>query len=198
MVSAGKFHPLESSESDFLPATYIIETEDAGCRAQILDSLKLYNVDIHVLNEFEIFKGFSVKINSGHDGETLSKMNGVKNVWPVRMHRAPEITKSKVTAVDPEVPIHKMTDVDIVHQKYKLKGKGIKVGIVDSGLDYTHPAFAVPGATKGCFGKNCRVKYGHGFVGDDSMEVTLAMRIMTRWIVEAMEPQSGVSSEPMP
>ncbi|KAG0289476.1 hypothetical protein BGZ97_006458, partial [Linnemannia gamsii] len=46
---------------------------------------------------------------------------------------------------------------------------GVKVGIIDTGVDYKHPAFAAPGATEGCFarfGKNCRVKYGWDFVGD--------------------------------
>jgi subtilisin family serine protease len=41
-----------------------------------------------------------------------------------------------------------------------LTGKGIKVGIIDSGIDYRHPALG------GCFGKNCRVAYGTDFVGD--------------------------------
>ncbi|KAF9123343.1 hypothetical protein BGX30_001511, partial [Mortierella sp. GBA39] len=57
-----------------------------------------------------------------------------------------------------------------VKNKYKLTGKGVKVGIIDTGIDYKHPAFAAPGATEGCFaryGKNCRVKYGWDFVGDD-------------------------------
>ncbi|KAI8056101.1 peptidase S8/S53 domain-containing protein, partial [Syncephalis plumigaleata] len=40
-------------------------------------------------------------------------------------------------------------------------GSGIKVGIVDSGIDYLHPALG------GCFGAGCKVAYGHDFVGDD-------------------------------
>ncbi|KAF9095615.1 hypothetical protein BGX29_008952 [Mortierella sp. GBA35] len=63
-----------------------------------------------------------------------------------------------------------MTGVDVLHKKYKLTGKGVKVGIIDTGIDYKHPAFAAPGATEGCFaryGKNCRVRYGWDFVGDN-------------------------------
>jgi subtilisin family serine protease len=42
-----------------------------------------------------------------------------------------------------------------------LTGKGIKVGIIDTGVDYMHPALG------GCFGENCRVAYGYDFVGDE-------------------------------
>lgn len=42
-----------------------------------------------------------------------------------------------------------------------ITGKGIKVGVIDTGVDYMHPALG------GCFGENCRVAYGYDFVGDD-------------------------------
>lgn len=44
---------------------------------------------------------------------------------------------------------------------YSITGKGIKVGIIDTGVDYMHPALG------GCFGENCRVAYGYDFVGDE-------------------------------
>ncbi|ORZ21905.1 peptidase S8/S53 domain-containing protein, partial [Lobosporangium transversale] len=56
---------------------------------------------------------------------------------------------------------HILTGVTAVHQKLNLTGKGIKVGIIDTGIDYTHPALG------GCFGPGCKVAYGHDFVGDD-------------------------------
>ncbi|ORX90389.1 hypothetical protein K493DRAFT_230738, partial [Basidiobolus meristosporus CBS 931.73] len=39
-------------------------------------------------------------------------------------------------------------------------GQDIKVGIVDSGVDYNHPSLG------GCFGPGCKVGYGFDFVGD--------------------------------
>ncbi|KAI9595238.1 peptidase S8/S53 domain-containing protein [Syncephalis fuscata] len=53
-----------------------------------------------------------------------------------------------------------MTGVDVMHKKYKTYGKGVKVGVIDSGIDYMHPALG------GCFGPDCRVAYGWDFVGD--------------------------------
>ncbi|KAG0244230.1 hypothetical protein BGX31_009626 [Mortierella sp. GBA43] len=109
----------------------------------------------------------SLTITSEHDGDSLSKVDGVKNVWPVVIHKLPTTFKSKKKPTDPEVAsLHSMTGVDVVQKKYKLTGKGIKVGVIDTGLDYKHPAFAVPGAKEGCFGKGCRVQYGYDFVGD--------------------------------
>ncbi|KAJ1984260.1 hypothetical protein H4R34_000772 [Dimargaris verticillata] len=57
---------------------------------------------------------------------------------------------------------HESTGVNQVHSELGLKGKGIKVGVLDTGLDYRHSAFG------SCFKtENCRVAYGHDLVGDD-------------------------------
>lgn len=53
-----------------------------------------------------------------------------------------------------------MTGVDKLHA-LGYTGKGINIAIVDSGIDYTHPALG------GCFGKGCKVSYGFDLVGDD-------------------------------
>ena len=41
------------------------------------------------------------------------------------------------------------------------KGAGIKIGIIDGGVDYTRPALG------GCFGSGCKVAGGYDFVGDN-------------------------------
>jgi subtilisin family serine protease len=50
--------------------------------------------------------------------------------------------------------------VDYIQKAFKFTGKGIKVAVIDSGVDYSHPALG------GCFGKGCRVAFGYDFVGD--------------------------------
>lgn len=40
-------------------------------------------------------------------------------------------------------------------------GTGLRIGIVDTGVDYTHPALG------GCFGKECLVEYGYDVVGNE-------------------------------
>jgi subtilisin family serine protease len=41
-----------------------------------------------------------------------------------------------------------------------IYGQGINIGIIDSGVDYTHPSLG------GCFGTNCPIAGGFDFVGD--------------------------------
>ncbi|KZZ91709.1 subtilisin-like serine protease PR1C [Moelleriella libera RCEF 2490] len=52
-----------------------------------------------------------------------------------------------------------MTQVDRLRAK-GIRGKGIKIAIVDSGIDYKHPLLG------GCFGKGCLVSFGADLVGD--------------------------------
>ncbi|RKP23872.1 peptidase S8/S53 domain-containing protein, partial [Syncephalis pseudoplumigaleata] len=40
-------------------------------------------------------------------------------------------------------------------------GDGVRVGIIDSGVDYNHPALG------GCFGGSCKIGWGYDFVGDE-------------------------------
>lgn len=48
----------------------------------------------------------------------------------------------------------------LAHHDFAGSGQGIRVGIVDTGVDYKHPALG------GCFGKDCLVAYGYDLVGD--------------------------------
>ncbi|TKW56871.1 Minor extracellular protease vpr [Colletotrichum tanaceti] len=55
---------------------------------------------------------------------------------------------------------HVMTQVDRLRAE-GFTGKGIRIAVVDSGIDYTHPALG------GCFGEGCLVGYGWDLTGDD-------------------------------
>ncbi|KAJ1026914.1 hypothetical protein NDA16_002207 [Ustilago loliicola] len=60
---------------------------------------------------------------------------------------------------------HVMTGVDKVHAKGFL-GKGQVVGIIDTGVDYTHPGLGGKPGNKPCFGAGCLVEGGYSFVDD--------------------------------
>ncbi|KAF9408759.1 hypothetical protein BGZ94_002205, partial [Podila epigama] len=161
LVSAGKFHKIEEGTVDYIPNAYIIEYGDGIRSASAHNALRANKVDFKVRNEYNIFNGAALTVNSGHEGDALAKIPGIKNVWRVTLHKVPKVNKSTKKATDPSVvSFHHMTGVDVLHKKHKLTGKGIKIGIIDTGVDYKHPAFAASGAKEGCFGrngKNCRV-----------------------------------------
>lgn len=55
---------------------------------------------------------------------------------------------------------HVQTQVDKLRAE-GYTGKGIKVGIVDSGIDYRNPALG------GCFGEGCVISFGYDLAGDE-------------------------------
>ncbi|KAF9367009.1 hypothetical protein CPB97_006518, partial [Podila verticillata] len=161
LVSAGKFHPVEEGKVDFIPNAYIIEYSDGVRRNAAHNSLKANKVNYKVCNEYNIFNGAALTVKSSHESDALAKIPGIKNVWCITLHKIPKVNKSTKKPTDPEVvSFHRMTGVDVLHKKHKLTGRGIKIGIIDTGVDYKHPAFTAPGANEGCFtrnGKNCHV-----------------------------------------
>lgn len=88
----------------------------------------------------------------------LARLPGVKAVYPVisidhgpvQPLNEPELT----TALQ-------MTGADVAQSELGFTGAGIKVAVMDTGIDYDHPDLG------GCFGPGCRVELGWDFVGDD-------------------------------
>ncbi|KAG0308954.1 hypothetical protein BGZ99_001020 [Dissophora globulifera] len=176
LVSAGKLHKLnlkgtEVPESNIVPGAYIIQYEPHVSHVTASNNLKTHKVGFRTRNQYTKFNGAAITVTSDHDGEALAAIPGVQHVWPVTLYSLPKVKKSNKKAADPYVTSgHQMTGVDVVHSQYKITGKGIKIGVLDSGVDYRHPAFAAKGSNAGCFaryGKNCRVAHGWDFVGDN-------------------------------
>ncbi|WP_416307713.1 S8 family serine peptidase [Neptunicella sp. SCSIO 80796] len=88
--------------------------------------------------------------------ETLSKFQSVKRIYKEVRHRitsVEDVTDYNVINVN-QLRISQLAESDI-------DGKGIKVAIVDTGVDYTHPDLG------GCFGPECKVYGGYDFVNKD-------------------------------
>ncbi|KAF9584281.1 hypothetical protein BGW38_006976, partial [Lunasporangiospora selenospora] len=171
LVSAGKFHELDIKDQDkVVTGGFIIEYQDNVSHNAARNALNSRKIDYKVRNEYNIFNGAAITVRSEHNGKDIAALPGVKNVWPITLYSVPKPQLSKTKPTDPEAAsLHHMTGVDVIHKKYKLTGKGIKIGVIDTGIDYKHPGFAAKGAAEGCFaryGKNCRVKFGWDFVGD--------------------------------
>lgn len=136
---------------------------------------------------YSLFKGASFQL---HDTATeddtvqqISDMTAVKQIWPLRTFTLPKdeiisvggsatadgaagssslrrrAGSNSTSSADTFSP-HVMTQVDKL-RALGYTGKGVKLAIIDTGVDYTHPALG------GCFGEGCLVSYGYDLVGDD-------------------------------
>ncbi|KAG0286134.1 hypothetical protein BGZ98_005202, partial [Dissophora globulifera] len=148
LVSAGKLHKLnlkgaEVPGSNIVPGAYIIQYEPHVNHATASNNLRTHKVGFKTRNQYTKFNGAAITVTSEHDGEALAAIPGVQHVWPVTLYSLPKVKKSNKKAADPYVTSgHQMTGVDVVHSQYKITGKGLKIGVLDSGVDYRHPAFA--------------------------------------------------------
>lgn len=89
-----------------------------------------------------VFKGASV-LSEVHDVDKLVALPDVNKSWPTRkVHLTAPVAEPQVfgrEAAKSSYSIHSMTGVDKLHDQ-GIYGKGVKVGVVDSGVQYTHPA----------------------------------------------------------
>ncbi|KAK7991114.1 subtilisin-like serine protease-like protein [Apiospora arundinis] len=136
-----------------------------------------------------IFNGASFKVldAAGHDSlkllDLIRAKSAVKSVWPVRTvtldaGKTEEPPKTSAPSsgsqkrqeshadnadepwmADSYMP-HLMTQIDRLHAM-NITGKGFKIAMMDSGVDYKHPALG------GCFGPGCLVEGGYDFPDND-------------------------------
>ncbi|RYN45437.1 hypothetical protein AA0114_g9129 [Alternaria tenuissima] len=166
--------------SGVLPGAYIVEfANENETPESFYASLAASGVNVeHGMNlSFRFFNGVSFQLKSSSSNSSewdfLRQMGAqpqVENIWPTRIttrSREDNIAapaqqkhiKRQPTSEDNFSP-HVMTQVDKLH-KEGVTGKGYRVAIIDSGVDYTHPALG------GCFGPGCLVEIGYDFTGDD-------------------------------
>ena len=104
----------------------------------------------------KLWNGVSVRVSADQVDE-LEGVASVRNVFPVLEVPAPEMTP----VAEPElITAIGMTGADIAQTDLGFTGAGVKVAVMDTGVDYDNPALG------GCFGSGCRVATGFDFVGD--------------------------------
>ncbi len=106
-----------------------------------------------------LFNGLSVEVDAANRVK-LMRLDAVKALWPVSQIQAPpHETFGGGAAADLATAIA-MTGADIAQNSLGLTGAGVKVAVMDTGIDYHHPDLG------GCFGPGCRVAFGYDLVGD--------------------------------
>jgi minor extracellular serine protease Vpr len=105
-----------------------------------------------------LFNGLSIEVPR-RELARLSRVPGVQQLWPV-VHVKTSQSAQAVNVPQLTTAIG-MTGADIAQSQLGFTGKGVKVAVMDTGVDYDHPDLG------GCFGPGCRVIAGYDFVGDD-------------------------------
>jgi len=130
--------------------------------------------------DYKLFKGTSFQLKNVSDVDAaaakIANMDMVKQMWPVRVFSVPkhEVVwkgndqklasaalkrRQSANSSDTFSP-HVMTQVDKLRADGVI-GKGIKIAVIDTGIDYNHPALG------GGFGPGHLVSYGTDLVGDN-------------------------------
>jgi minor extracellular serine protease Vpr len=108
----------------------------------------------------DLWNGVSVSVPAAQAG-ALGAIPGVAAVYPVVPVSLPPASADG--SADPDLRYATgMTGADIAQNELGLDGRGVKVAIMDSGLDYTLPEFG----SCSSIGGSCRVAGGWDFVGD--------------------------------
>ncbi|KQR15659.1 S8 family serine peptidase [Deinococcus sp. Leaf326] len=97
-----------------------------------------------VMSYRTLFNGFSVEADQAEIGR-ISELPGVKGIYPVHQIPAPVTETVPMSQLDqmPDMYYAKsMTGADVAQNELGLTGKGVKVGVIDTGIDVDHPAFA--------------------------------------------------------
>ncbi len=104
----------------------------------------------------DLFNGLSISARLS-DVVKIKKLDSVKAVYPVSTVTLPE----PQPAPSPELASAiTQTQADIAQNSLGLTGTGVRVAVMDTGVDFDNPDLG------GCFGPGCRVEAGYDFVGD--------------------------------
>ena len=108
----------------------------------------------------ELWNGLTIRATARDVGK-LRGLPGVQGVYPVRTVSVSQTAEDPPNAAPDLITALAMTGADVAQSELGLTGRGVHVGVIDTGIDFDHPDLG------GCFGPGCRVDKGFDFVGDN-------------------------------
>ncbi|KAF9264167.1 subtilisin-like protease [Marasmius fiardii PR-910] len=153
-----------------VPGKFIFELESGpgfneNLHESLYESLRSRKISFKIDKEFasnDVFVGGMITLDNPEDINRLVDIPGLVSMRPVRIYSRPDPIKMEVVSEDAPRDIqstHVMTGVDKLHAE-GITGEGIKIGMIDTGVDYTHPALG------NGFGPGFKIVGGYDFVGD--------------------------------
>ncbi|MFQ5856872.1 MAG: S8 family serine peptidase [Anaerolineae bacterium] len=143
-----------------LDATASTQVRDHTARlrtdqARFLRAAREQGIDLLVRHRYTyVFNGLAILVNVT-DLPALASLPGLKTV---HLDREVHAYLSDSVPLIGAPAVWDMTDPD----GQPVTGTGIRVAIVDTGIDYTHPDLG------GCIGPGCKVIDGYDFINDDA------------------------------
>jgi len=119
-----------------------LEREETGFHAAAQDAGIRYSESRHFRS---LWNGLSVRA-AARDVSKLRALPGVKAVYPVSTLYPAQDVEQPSGSVAELITALRMTGADIAQDDLGLSGRGVKVAVIDSGIDYDHPDLG------GCFG----------------------------------------------
>lgn len=147
ILSVGAAADDEKSRNNTIAGTFILECGSPNVLTSIAEVIRKQGGQVRREFNSDIFYGLSIRVaNMTNAQHKMQKLKGVKAVWPVQVmeHSAEyEAEKQQLGVlgrrgmdIGAEPPWnHALTHVDELH-KEGLSGKGIKIGIIDTGVRF--------------------------------------------------------------
>ncbi|CAJ0631918.1 8332_t:CDS:2 [Entrophospora sp. SA101] len=148
-----------TSGSKVMNNVFIVQHTGTGNEslAILLSQIDEKGIQYTIRQKLNILQAVSIKLNNASDINTISDLPNVNAVWRVNKYNIRSFFSDDVTGAS------------YAKNRLGLTGNGIKVGIIDGGIDYKHPAFG------GCFKTaGCRIQFGKDLIGSGNSEDPVA------------------------
>lgn len=131
-------HHLHASIPNHQSMTLIIEVEENQDPEAEKAWIETYYPTIEVIEVFDtLFNGLAVQ-GKVHQLRRLTGQAFVKKTYPVQTYKIP--TETETTNIEKELSEpHSALTIEEDNRLTSYTGKGVKVGVIDTGIDYTHP-----------------------------------------------------------
>ena len=111
-----------------------------------------------------LFNGLAISVEASERAK-LSRVSGVKALHPIEIIQAPTPEDAVGSAIELSRALA-LSRADIAQNSLNLTGAGVKVGIIDTGVDIDHPAFGGSGTNGTTTFPTARIVAGWDFVGN--------------------------------